>query len=69
MVFTKEEKHLIAVLIEKELEHVKADFKKLMISNADYITKTSSEIGDLEFLKKEALYEEMLEKLKMKLGK
>ena len=69
MVFTKEEKHLIAVLIEKELEHVKADFKKLMISNADYITKTSPEIGDLEFLKKEALYEEMLEKLKMKLGK
>ncbi len=67
MVFNKQEKEIIKILVEKELAEIKSDIKKLMITNADFITKSNTSTDDLEFLKNEAKYEEILEKLKAKI--
>ena len=65
MTLTKEDKDVLKILVEKELDHVTRDGEKLLISNADYITKTGS--PDLPFLKSFPLYEKFLQDLKKKL--
>ena len=66
MVFTKEDKKLLHLLVQKELTEVQMDVKKLMLVNAEYITKTNDD-NDLDFLKTENKYEEVLRKLLQKL--
>jgi hypothetical protein len=65
MVLTKEDKDVLRILVEKELEHVTRDGENLLISNADYITKVGS--PDLPFLKSFPLYKKFLHDLKNKL--
>ncbi|MAG60322.1 hypothetical protein CL619_00900 [archaeon] len=66
MALTKTDKELLHILVQKEINEMKADAKKLMIVNAEYIT-TSKDNSDLEFLKAEEKYEEILQKLLKKL--
>ena len=69
MALTKQDKEIIKILVNKELEEMKSDAKKLMIINADFITKSKNSPNDLEFIKNEAKYEDILEKLKATLEK
>ncbi len=66
MSFTKQEKSVLRLLIEKELEHIKKDSKNLHISNAPFLGKLAEEVADLSVLKSEALYQKLLERLKKK---
>lgn len=65
MSLTKEEKSVLKILVEKELNHVKKDDQGFLISNAPFLSK--SEDPDLPFLKSLKLYKSFLEQLKLKL--
>ncbi|MBT4446614.1 hypothetical protein HOA92_06620 [archaeon] len=67
MVFTKEEKEIIKILVAKEIAHFKKDIKKLMLVNAEYLTKSAAVSEDLSFLKVEAQYKSKLESLLKKI--
>jgi len=61
MVLTKQDKEILKILVEKELELVKKDAERVLIVNAPFINKLDD--PDLPFLKSEVLYQEFLEKL------
>ena len=66
MPLTIQEKAVLRILIEKELEHIKKDSKKLMIVNAPFLGKITEEVADFSLLKSEAQYLKLLEELKKK---
>lgn len=65
MTLSKEEKSVLKILLEKELNHVKKDGQGFLISNAAFLNK--SDDPDLPFLKSLKLYKDFLEQLKLKL--
>ena len=65
MSLNKEEKSVLKILLEKELNHVKKDGQGFLISNAPFLNK--SDDPDLPFLKSLKLYKDFLEQLKKKL--
>ena len=65
MSLTKEDKSVLKILVEKELNHVKKDDQGFLISNAPFLSK--SEDPNLPFLKSLKLYKIFLEQLKLKL--
>ncbi|MBI2666945.1 hypothetical protein HYX13_05005 [Candidatus Woesearchaeota archaeon] len=66
MPLTKQEKYVLRLLLEKELEHIKKDSKKLFIINSPFFGKLAEDEPDLLFLKNEVLYLKLLERLKKK---
>ncbi len=67
MDLTTEEKSVLKILVEKELNHVKKDGQGFLISNAPFLGKVSFDDPDLPFLKSMKLYKDFLEHLKQKL--
>lgn len=65
--FTKEEKIVLRLLVEKELEHIKKDSKKLLISNSPFLGKMSEEFEDIALLKSESEYLKFLQVLRKKI--
>lgn len=68
MNITKEEKTILKVLVEKELEAVKKEGQKIFIVNSPFLSGLARlHSKDLPFLASEKLYREFLEKLLGKL--
>jgi len=67
MELTKRDRNIIKVIIEKELESLEADFKKLTITNSPFLGKVARDESDLAFMKSELDYKKYLEKLILKL--
>ena len=65
MTLTKEEMDVLKVLVQKELDHVSKDAKKLMISNSPFFGGLQKE--NLPFLKSEVEYQDFLKQLVEKL--
>lgn len=65
MELNKQEKSVIKILVEKELNHIKKDSQGFLVSNASFLSKTDD--PDLPFLKSMKLYKDFLEQLKLKL--
>jgi len=64
MVLTNEEKAVLLILVEKELEMLRREGKKLFISNSPFLGKISRDEPDIPFLKSEAKYEQFLKRLR-----
>ena len=67
MEYTAEELTVLKTLVEKELDHVRKDGEKLIISNAPFINKVAADQADLPYLKSFPLYLDFLEQLLKKL--
>lgn len=67
MVLTKENKVVLKILVEKEIEQVKKEGKQIFISNSPFLNKIIGDEADLPFLKSEVLYQNYLEVLLKKL--
>ncbi len=65
MTLTKEEMDVLKILVQKELDHVTKDAKKLMISNAPFFGGSGK--SNLPFLKSEVAYQQFLKDLLKKL--
>jgi hypothetical protein len=66
MELTNKEIDVLHIIVQKELDSVKKDAKKVMISNAGFITRPDTG-NDFEFLKQEEMYESFLKSLLSKL--
>ncbi|MBU0457553.1 MAG: hypothetical protein ABH824_03560 [Nanoarchaeota archaeon] len=67
MTLKKEDKDVLKVLVEKELEQVENEGEEIMISNSPFMNKVALDDSDLPFLKSVELYKEFLQKLIKKL--
>ncbi len=67
MAFTKDERALLKIVVQKELEALEQDGAQLFISNSPFITKVSLDAPDIPFLKSAAKYQAFLKKLQKKL--
>ncbi|MBR9683630.1 hypothetical protein GOV03_03765 [Candidatus Woesearchaeota archaeon] len=68
MTLTTEEKDILKVLVQKELESVKEDGKKVLIVNSPFLSSiVRTHAKDIPFLASEKLYLEFLKKLLEKL--
>lgn len=67
MNLTNDEKAVVKILIEKELEHITKDGNQLVIVNAPFITKVIGDDPDLPFLKSLKLYQKFLQNMHQKL--
>ncbi len=63
MTHTKEDKAVLKILVEKELQNVEENGDKVMISNSPFIHKVVQDESDLKFLKNVELYKEFLQQL------
>ena len=67
MELSKEDRAILKVLVSKELENVKKDGEKVMLSNSPVLNKESLDDPDLPFLKSIELYKGFLQELQKKL--
>jgi hypothetical protein len=67
MELTKKELSVLKVLVEKELQNLEDDNKKLIISNSPFFNKVALDESDISFMKVEKDYEEFLKELLKKL--
>jgi len=67
MTLTNEDIKIIKILVEKELEEIKKDGKKVMIVNSPFLNKVAGDDADLPFLSSEVKYKQYLEQLVNKL--
>ncbi len=67
MELTKQEIDVIKGLVGKELNHVKHDGEKLLVSNAPFLGKEALDEADLPFLKSIEDYKHFLQELLKKL--
>jgi hypothetical protein len=67
MELTKKELSVLKVLVEKELQNLEDDNKKLIISNSPFLNKVALDESDINFMKVEKDYEEFLKGLLKKL--
>jgi len=51
MELTKQDKAVLKVLVGKEMEHLKKDFKQLVISNSPFLNKVAGDQSDLASLR------------------
>lgn len=65
MTFTKDDKQLLKILVDKEIENVEKDAKQVHIDNSPFLNKLDD--PDLPFLKSVELYHKQLRDLKSKL--
>lgn len=62
MALTNQEKVVLRILLQKELENVKKQGKRIFIDNSPFLNKIEGD-SDLPFLKSEKLYEQYLQEL------
>ncbi len=67
MTLTKKEKAVLQILVGKELNNVKEDSAKLMLSNSPFFGKVDLDDNDIEFIKNEERYIAFLRDLVKKL--
>jgi hypothetical protein len=63
MTLTNKDTKILKILVEKELEEIKKEGKKLMIVNSPFFNKVARDDEDLPFLSSEVKYEQYLEQL------
>jgi hypothetical protein len=63
MTLTTQDKDVLRILVEKELEHVKKDTKSFFTSNSPFLMKIGRDEADLPFLKSGEAYIHFLEQL------
>ncbi len=68
MAFTRKEKLILKLLVDKEISALQKEGRKLFISNSPFLTKVAYDAPDVIFLKSKALYQAFLENLRKKLG-
>jgi hypothetical protein len=67
MELAKKEIEVLKALVKQELEEMKKDSQKVMISNSPFLNKEALDDSDLEFLKSGAEYQQFLKQLLNKL--